>query len=63
MDFLYGAQRGFCKGRPGHYKSKDLAFDHNLPQDKGGSDELDNLQLLCPHCNSTKGTGTMEELN
>ena len=62
FDFLYGAQRGHCKGCHGHYKSKELTFDHKIPREKGGSDELDNLQLLCAHCNSTKGTGTMEDL-
>lgn len=33
-----------------------------ISQDKGGSNELENLQLLCNRCNSTKGTGTMEDL-
>ena len=28
----------------------------------GGTDHLDNLQLLCCACNSTKGAGTQEEL-
>ena len=29
---------------------------------KGGGNELANLQLLCAHCNSTKGAGTMHDL-
>jgi len=33
-----------------------------VPQAKGGSDHIDNLQLLCGACNSTKGTGSQEEL-
>lgn len=26
-----------------------------MPKSKGGSDELDNLQTLCGHCNFKKG--------
>jgi len=29
-----------------------LAIDHVVPQSLGGSDELDNLQVLCVVCNS-----------
>ena len=62
VDFLYGKQRGICPGCENHYRSKDLHVDHVVPRAKGGSGELDNLQLLCGHCNTTKGAGTMADL-
>lgn len=39
----------FCK------TTEDLEVDHIRPLSKGGSDELDNLQLLCGSCNNCKG--------
>jgi|SRR5215211_3408588 len=35
--------------------------DHVLAVKRGGTGEADNLQLLCPPCNRSKGTKTMEE--
>ena len=35
--------------------------DHVYPIFRGGSDNADNLQLLCPPCNLSKGTKTMTE--
>ena len=35
---------------------KDTWTLSNTPRSKGGTDHLDNLQLLCSACNSSKGT-------
>ena len=36
--------------------SKDrLEIDHIKPVSKGGTDDLSNLQILCKHCNCSKG--------
>ena len=62
FDYLYGKQRGDCLGCMEHFKSEGMTFDHRTPQAKGGSDELENLQLLCGPCNSIKGDDTMADL-
>ena len=52
---LYGIQGGFCHGCKEHFLSRNLTVDHIIPKSKGGTDHFGNLQLLCGHCNSTKG--------
>jgi len=32
-----------------------LSVDHIVPRSLGGSDNLDNLEVLCSSCNSSKG--------
>ena len=59
---LYQDQEEKCAGCAGHYHNKDLTIDHIIPTAKGGQDTQDNKQLLCFHCNTTKGTGSMETL-
>ncbi len=56
---LYGEQEGFCKGCAIHFPFKVMEVDHILPESKGGTDHPDNLQLLCSHCNRSKGDKTM----
>ncbi len=59
---LYGKQEGNCTGCRTHFPFRNLTIDHVVPQAKGGTNHLDNLQLLCGACNSMKGTDTQEEL-
>lgn len=32
----------------------DLCFDHVIPESKGGTDDPENMQILCHHCNNRK---------
>ena len=60
--YLYGKQQGYCKACTRYFEYRNFEIDHVIPRSKGGGDNLENLQLLCGHCNKTKGKGTMEEL-
>ena len=59
---LYGEQGGNCNGCQGHFEIRHLEIDHIVPRSKGGQDTDKNLQLLCGHCNRTKGNRTMAYL-
>ena len=59
---LYGKQEGLCGGCRHHFLFRNFEGDHLIARAKGGSDHLDNLQLLCGACNRAKGTGTQAEL-
>ena len=60
-EHLFGKQRGVCPTCRREYAYKNLEIDHKVPRAKGGSDALDNLQLLCGRCNRLKGAKSMEE--
>ena len=59
---LYGTQGGNCNGCGTHFLPQHLTVDHIIARSKGGTGHLDNLQLLCGHCNSLKGDRPMEYL-
>lgn len=46
-----GYQRGEHKA---HYRFNPLSVDHRIPKSEGGTDDPENLQILCRSCNSRK---------
>lgn len=43
---------GFCMARLSH---EDVVIDHIMPLALGGSNDAENLNVLCARCNSIKG--------
>jgi len=60
--YLFGIQEGSCKGCKQVFEFRNFHIDHIVPKNKGGLDNIENLQLLCGHCNSVKGNRPMEYL-
>ncbi len=40
---------------------KVMEVGYILPRSRGGTDHVENLQLLCSHCNRSKGNRTISE--
>ena len=59
---LYGEQGGHCNGCGEHFQTQHLEIDHIIARTVGGTDHIDNLQLLCSHCNRVKGERGQEYL-
>lgn len=59
---LYDEQEGNCKGCGEHFQQQHLELDHIIARAKGGTDHINNLQLLCSHCNRIKGNRGQEYL-
>lgn len=59
---LYGLQAGDCNGCATHFELRHLEVDHIIARANGGTDHLDNLQLLCGNCNRVKGDRGMAYL-
>ena len=58
---LFGQQEGLCEGCCHPFPFRNFTIDHIVAQSRGGTDHLDNLQLLCNACNSMKGTHSQAE--
>jgi len=61
---LYGKQQGYCAAPMcnTHFEMRHLEVDHIIARSKGGTDHIDNLQLLCGNCNRIKGNRGMDYL-
>ena len=59
---LYGQQAGNCNGCQTHFEVQHLEVDHIIAKSQGGTDHIENLQLLCGHCNKVKGNRGQEYL-
>ena len=59
---LYGQQGGHCNGCYQHFEMQHLEVDHIIARSMGGTDHIENLQLLCGNCNRVKGDRGQEYL-
>ncbi len=59
---LFGQQEGRCNGCRTEFPFRMFDVDHVIPVSRGGTDHPSNLQLLCAHCNRTKGNRPQEYL-
>lgn len=51
-----GLYRCTCCGQ--YFPKTEIDIDHIVPRNKGGTDELWNLQPMCRHCNRSKSDDT-----
>ena len=58
---LLRSQGGRCMSCGGRQRLDLMDIDYKVPFSRGGSNDRDNLQLLCRTCNTPKGSKTDKE--
>lgn len=61
LDVLYKRQQGRCIACRRTMPKDVFHIDHIVPVAEGGTNEVRNLQLLCPRCNTRKGRRPNDE--
>ena len=59
---LFGLREDRCNGCRSEFPLRVFEVCHVIPQRAGGQDNIENLQLLCAHCNRVKGDRPQEYL-
>ena len=59
---LFGQQEGRWNGCRSEVPFRVLEVDHIIPRGGGGQGNMENMQLLCVHCNRVKGDRPQEYL-
>ena len=59
---LFGQQEWRRNGCHSEFPFRNFTIDHIIAERRGGTDHVENLQLLYGHCNSVKGDRPQEYL-
>ena len=59
---IFGQQEGQCNGCRSEFPFRLLEVNHIISRGGGGQDNIENLQLLCAHCNRIKHSFGEERL-
>ncbi|MCY3692111.1 MAG: HNH endonuclease [Chloroflexi bacterium] len=59
---LFGQREGWCNGCRSEFPFRNLTIDHIIPESRGGTNHIENPQLLCWHRSSVKGNRLQEYL-
>lgn len=53
---------GIGKNNQGKLDENTPSTDHKIPRSKGGTDNIDNLWIICNKCNTLKNNSTFEDI-
>jgi hypothetical protein len=54
---------GIGKNNNGKLDENTPSTDHKIPRSKGGTNDLDNLWIICNKCNTLKNNATHEDIH